>query len=115
VYFGDDPMSNSENSDRKKRTRRKGGHERVAAAIDKFYRYRLFARTQQMSLPTVEVRRGASGNLRERLSSDEASLNDSYRNQRLHRVLPQASSASRLTDGAAGFLVLSQCSNRPER
>jgi hypothetical protein len=109
-------MSNSENSDRKKRTRRKGGQcERVAAAIDKFYRYRLFARTLQMSLPTVEVRRGASGNLRERLSSDEASLNDSYRSQWLHRLLPQASSASRLTDGAAGFLVLSQCSNRPER
>jgi hypothetical protein len=38
----------------------------------------------------------------------------SYR-QRLSRLLPQSSSASRFTAGAAGFLILSQCCERPER
>jgi hypothetical protein len=33
----------------------------------------------------------------------------------LHRLLPQSSSASRLIAGATGFLILSQCSTRPER
>jgi hypothetical protein len=38
-----------------------------------------------------------------------------YRRAWLHRLLPQSSSASRFTAGAAGFLILSQCSTRPER
>src|SRR5262249_14832362 len=32
-----------------------------------------------------------------------------------HFFLPQSSSASRLTEGAAGFLLLIQCRERPER
>src|SRR5215475_10616602 len=44
-----------------------------------------------------------------------AAVNRSLVRLQRHRCLPHSSSASRCTAGAAGFLLLTQCRERPER